>query len=130
MRRPLAKPRPVPLGVNVGDVVPWQALGPRRDSAHFAKSSPGGGVVYRSMQAQCCVNGSYTTSDMEPNMVAQDDHVSPRYVTYHGAVEYTSLSPRTLAKLVAEGKLHPARVGRRVLLDVQELDRFLEERKG
>jgi excisionase family DNA binding protein len=67
---------------------------------------------------------------MEPTMVAQDDHVSPRYLTYHGAVEYTSLSLRTLAELVAEGKLHPARVGRRVLLDVQELDQFLEDRKA
>jgi hypothetical protein len=29
MRRPLDRPCPVPLGVNVGDVVLWQALGSR-----------------------------------------------------------------------------------------------------
>ena len=29
MRRPLNKSRPVPLGISVDDVLPWQALGPR-----------------------------------------------------------------------------------------------------
>ena len=64
-------------------------------------------------------------------MVAQSKaHESRRYLTYRGAAEYSSLSVRTLAELVAEGKLRPARVGRRVLLDARDLDRFLDECKG
>jgi excisionase family DNA binding protein len=52
-----------------------------------------------------------------------------RYLTYHGAVSYTGLSLRTIAKLVADGSLHPIRVGRRVLLDTHDIDAYLSQLK-
>ncbi len=46
------------------------------------------------------------------------------------AASLLSLSPWTVRKLIKAGKLRPVRLGRRVLLEPVELQRFVDEAKA
>jgi excisionase family DNA binding protein len=55
-----------------------------------------------------------------------------RKVTYNRkeAASYLGLAENTFVKLLNSGKVKYIRVGRRVLIPQQSLDRFLEEQSG
>jgi excisionase family DNA binding protein len=53
--------------------------------------------------------------------------IEPRYVSFRDGARYSGLSEQTLQRLVNRGLLTPHRVGRRVLLDVRQLDDLLQE---
>jgi excisionase family DNA binding protein len=46
-----------------------------------------------------------------------------------GAAKLLSISPWTIRSYIAEGKLTPVRIGRRVLLEESELQRFVASAK-
>ena len=48
-----------------------------------------------------------------------------RYLTIAGAASYTTLSARTLRRAIAAGELVAHRVGRRAVLSVEDLDRWI-----
>jgi excisionase family DNA binding protein len=67
--------------------------------------------------------------------VASNDQGVPgagrRFFTIPGAADYTTLSPRAIRRLVAEGRLpayHPT--PRRTVLDRADLDRVVLESRG
>ena len=84
------------------------------------------------MRKHFCLRGTSGTisGHLTFSRARAGDSVHFRKSSSGGRAVYTQLSVRTLAELVAEGKLRPARVGRRVLLDTRDLDRFLDECKG
>ena len=53
----------------------------------------------------------------------------PRYMDYRAASEYVQLSERKLASLVSRRLLRPVRVGKRVVFDVVDLDKFMSDAK-
>ena len=46
------------------------------------------------------------------------------------AAEVLSISPYTVRGLIRQGKLNPVRIGRRVLLQPAELERFISDRQS
>ncbi len=52
----------------------------------------------------------------------------PIALTINESAEALRVSPRTLQKLISDGEIRPARIGRRVLLTPAELERFVHER--
>jgi excisionase family DNA binding protein len=54
---------------------------------------------------------------MEPN--------SKRLVSVEDAAFILSVSERTVRSLISKGKLKPTRIGRRVLIPWEEIDRFI-----
>lgn len=46
------------------------------------------------------------------------------------AARLLSISPWTVRAYIRQGKLNPVRIGRRVLLEEAELERFVAEAKG
>ena len=46
-----------------------------------------------------------------------------------GAAKLLSISPWTVRNYIAQGKLNPVRIGRRVLLEESELQRFVASAK-
>lgn len=46
------------------------------------------------------------------------------------AAQLLSISPWTVRLYINRGKLHPVRIGRRVLLEEGELERFIADGKG
>jgi excisionase family DNA binding protein len=57
--------------------------------------------------------------------ITQLEHEQFRLFDIKEAANLLSLSPWTLRKWVAAGKLRPVRLGRRVLLEQAELERFV-----
>jgi excisionase family DNA binding protein len=53
--------------------------------------------------------------------------IEPRYVSFRDGARYSSLSRHTIQRLVNRGFLTAHRVGRRVLLDLQQLDDLLKQ---
>lgn len=51
--------------------------------------------------------------------------VGSRYLSIAQAAAMTSLSDRTVKRLIADGRLPVSRVGRRVLVAVEDLDRLV-----
>jgi len=51
-----------------------------------------------------------------------------RWMSYGQAAAYSTLSERTLRRLVADGELHVARVGGRLVIERRELDKTLRSR--
>ena len=47
----------------------------------------------------------------------------------NGAAQLLRISPWTVRAHIRDGKLRPVRIGRRVLLEEAELERFVEEAK-
>jgi excisionase family DNA binding protein len=58
------------------------------------------------------------------------DRVEPGWFSYKSAALYTGLSEVSLWRLVRQGSLHPARLGRTVRFSREELDMLLESRRG
>lgn len=52
---------------------------------------------------------------------------SPRYLTYSEAMRFSSLSVSTLQRLIREKKLSAAKIGRRVLIDLNDLNRLIAD---
>ena len=57
-------------------------------------------------------------------IVSQSEH---RYISLAQAAASVSLSPRTLRRAIAAGRLRANRIGRLVRIDVNELWRWIEE---
>ena len=69
-------------------------------------------------------------SDRPPNPPRVNSARVPKLaLTMREAGEALGLSPRTIEQLVKTRQLRPVRVGRRVLLSVAGLRRFLRERE-
>ena len=52
--------------------------------------------------------------------------VSPRWLGLQDAAKYTGLSVPTLRNLIREGRLKASRATKRVILEILELDKFME----
>jgi excisionase family DNA binding protein len=52
--------------------------------------------------------------------------MEPKAVNLKQAAETIGVHPHTLKALIADGRIHVVRVGRRYLVPVSELERFLE----
>jgi excisionase family DNA binding protein len=57
------------------------------------------------------------------------DSVQPRLLTVKQAAEYVARSEQAVQHLIASGKLRTVRSDRRVFLDREDLDRWIEENK-
>ena len=53
-----------------------------------------------------------------------------RLLTVKEALKYLKVGRTTLYKLIKEGKIKPVKIGKRTLIDKNDLDRFIEESKG
>ena len=53
------------------------------------------------------------------------EHATQRYLDRPAAAKYLGVSTRTLDELLASGRLPVIRIGRRVLLDIRDLDSFM-----
>ncbi len=51
-------------------------------------------------------------------------------LTVKEATQYLKISKVTLYKLIKEGKIKPVKIGKRTLIDKNDLDRLIEESKG
>lgn len=51
----------------------------------------------------------------------------PRATNIQGAADYLGVSKQTIYRLIKAGELHPARIGRRVLIRISELDDKLDD---
>lgn len=56
--------------------------------------------------------------------------VKPEWLRYASAQEYTGLGRGTLTKLVCDGKLRTARLGKAVLINRESLDEYLERQSS
>ncbi len=64
-----------------------------------------------------------STSDRE------SDVLQPRLLSYEAATRYLSLSYWTVRHMVVEGYIPHIKSGKRVLIDVQDLDEWIEKSK-
>ena len=53
-----------------------------------------------------------------------------RLLTVKEATQYLKISKVTLYKLIKQGKIKPVKIGKRTLIDKNDLDRLIEESKG
>jgi len=53
-----------------------------------------------------------------------------RLLTVKEALKYLKVGRTTLYKLIKEGKIKPVKIGKRTLIDKNDLDRLIEESKG
>ncbi len=58
-----------------------------------------------------------------------EQHTTPRLVSLVGAATYLGISYWTVRELINRQELAAVRIGRRVMLDVEDLDRFIEANK-
>ena len=63
---------------------------------------------------------------MKTNNASEDRPVRSSLRTYPESADYLRISERHLRKLVAEGKLRPCRISRRVLFRQESLDMLIE----
>jgi excisionase family DNA binding protein len=55
--------------------------------------------------------------------------VQSRLLTIKEAAEYLKLSERTMKTLLARGEVRKVPCGRRVMLDIRDLDQWIEDKK-
>jgi excisionase family DNA binding protein len=65
-----------------------------------------------------------------PSEVSSAIRVSPRLLTVKQAAQYLSTSAWAMRTLGWSGTIPPVRIGRRVLFDVRDLDRYVDAAKG
>lgn len=65
--------------------------------------------------------------DMEQAIAVEAEaaQVAPRFFTMRNAAAYSGLSVRTLERAVRQGELTLYRVGRRILIDLVDLDQWV-----
>jgi len=68
------------------------------------------------------------TAKSQPR-VADVESVAQRYISLKGAAQYTSLSYYNLRELCYFRKLPSIKVGKRILIEIADLDEFLQARK-
>ncbi len=61
--------------------------------------------------------------------VRESDVLLPRLLSYEAATRYLSLSYWTVRHMVVEGYIPHIKSGKRVLIDVQDLDEWIEKNK-
>ncbi len=61
--------------------------------------------------------------------VRESDVLQPRLLSYEAATRYLSLSYWTVRHMVVEGHIPHIKSGKRVLIDVQDLDAWIEKNK-
>jgi len=61
--------------------------------------------------------------------VRESDVLQPRLLSYEAATRYLSLSYWTVRHMVVEGHIPHIKSGKRVLIDVQDLDEWIEKSK-
>ncbi len=61
--------------------------------------------------------------------VADVESVAQRYLSLKGAAQYTSLSYYNLREMCYLRKLPSIKVGKRILIEIADLDEFLQARK-
>jgi len=61
--------------------------------------------------------------------VRESDVLQPRLLSYEAASSYLSLSYWTVRHMVVEGYIPHIKSGKRVLIDVQDLDEWIEKSK-
>ncbi len=61
--------------------------------------------------------------------VRESDVLLPRLLSYEAATRYLSLSYWTVRHMVVEGHIPHIKSGKRVLIDVQDLDAWIEKNK-
>ena len=64
-----------------------------------------------------------------PVEVRVEGPLRPRLVTIQGAADYVGLSVSWIKARLAEGELGYVRIGRRRLIELAELDRYVDERR-
>ena len=62
-------------------------------------------------------------------LVVQSNALSPRLLSYEAATAYLSLSYWSIRHMVVEGHIPHIKVGKRVLIDVKDLDDWIEKHK-
>ena len=63
------------------------------------------------------------------NTAGESDVLAVRLLDLHQGADYLSLSYWTLRTLINNGSLPAVRIGRRLLIDRHDLDRFIEAHK-
>lgn len=67
------------------------------------------------------------TSMLKPSVIVWgSEEIQKLSVSFDGAEELTGVSQYTFRKMVREGKLRVARIGRRIVIPMSELKRLLE----
>ena len=61
--------------------------------------------------------------------VMESDVLLPRLLSYEAATRYLSLSYWTVRHMVVEGHIPHIKSGKRVLIDVQDLDEWIDKNK-
>ncbi|MDA2933440.1 excisionase family DNA-binding protein [Acidobacteria bacterium AH-259-D05] len=61
--------------------------------------------------------------------VSQTNALQPRLLSYQAATQYLSLSYWTVRHMVVEGQIPHLKVGSRVLIDVEDLNKWIEQHK-
>ena len=61
--------------------------------------------------------------------VIESDVLQPRLLSYEAATRYVSLSYWTVRHMVVEGVIPHIKSGKRVLIDVRDLDEWIEKSK-
>lgn len=53
-----------------------------------------------------------------------------RYASIQTAADYAAVSPDTIRRLIARGKIHPYRAGKAIRVDLNDLDRAMARAAG
>ena len=73
---------------------------------------------------------THSSSGLEGSTTAREsDVLLPRLLSYEAATRYLSLSYWTVRHMVVEGYIPHIKSGKRVLIDVQDLDEWIEKNK-
>ena len=62
-------------------------------------------------------------------LVGQTNVLPPRLLSYQAATAYLSLSYWSVRHMVVEGQIPHIKTGKRVLIDVKDLDEWIEKHK-
>lgn len=57
------------------------------------------------------------------------EHRLDKLLDINAAADILGISPWTVRAVIRDGNLKPVRIGRRVLIEASELDRFIRERR-
>jgi len=73
---------------------------------------------------------THSSSELEGSTTDREsDVLQPRLLSYEAATRYLSLSYWTVRHMVVEGYIPHIKSGKRVLIDVQDLDEWIEKNK-
>jgi excisionase family DNA binding protein len=61
---------------------------------------------------------------------ATRQEIKPKYLRYAAAEEYTGLGRTTLTKLVRDGEVRTAKLGKAVLINRESIDEYLESQSS